>query len=72
MKNMRSVALALVLATTAATGHAQVVDKKGLTLDGARKVIAAAIAEAKSKNAPGGAIAVVERARRLSRSGAIR
>ncbi len=38
---------------------AQTVDKKGLTLDGAKKVIAAAIAEAKSKSAPGGAIAVV-------------
>jgi len=60
MKNMRSVALALVLATTAATSHAQVVDKKGLTLDGARRVIAAAVGEAKSKNAPGGAIAVVD------------
>ena len=39
---------------------AQTIDKKGLTLDGAKKVIAAAIAEAKSKNAPGGAIAVVD------------
>jgi glc operon protein GlcG len=39
---------------------AQTVDKKGLTLDGAKKVIAAAIAEAQSKNAPGGAIAVVD------------
>jgi glc operon protein GlcG len=39
---------------------AQTVDKKGLTLDGAKKVIAAAIAEAKSKSAPGGAIAVVD------------
>ncbi|MGH9669056.1 MAG: hypothetical protein ACRD3A_02970, partial [Terriglobales bacterium] len=60
MKNMGSVALALVLATTAATSHAQVVDKKGLTLDGAKKVIAAAVAEAKVKNAPGGVIAVVD------------
>src|SRR2546421_7558104 len=39
---------------------AQTVQKKGLTLDGAKKVIAAAVAEAKSKNAPGGAIAVVD------------
>src|SRR6266511_579312 len=39
---------------------AQTVDKKGLTIDGAKKVIAAAIAEAKSKSAPGGAIAVVD------------
>jgi glc operon protein GlcG len=32
----------------------------GLTLDGAKKVIAAAVAEAKTKKAPGGAIAVVD------------
>jgi len=40
--------------------HAQTIQKKGLTLDGAKKVIAAAAAEAKSKNAPGAAIAVVD------------
>jgi uncharacterized protein GlcG (DUF336 family)/mannose-6-phosphate isomerase-like protein (cupin superfamily) len=34
--------------------------KKSLTLDGARRVIAAAIAEAKKLNAPGGVIAVVD------------
>ncbi|MGE5303199.1 MAG: GlcG/HbpS family heme-binding protein [Alphaproteobacteria bacterium] len=39
---------------------AQTVQKAGLTLAGAKKVIAAAVAEAKSKNAPGGAIAVVD------------
>lgn len=39
---------------------AQTIEKKGLTLDGAKKVIAAAVAEAKSKYAPGGAIAVVD------------
>ena len=46
----------------AALGQAngQTVEKKGLTLDGAKKVIAAAVAEARSKNAPGGAIAVVD------------
>lgn len=42
------------------TGHTQTVEKKGLTLDGAKKVIAAAVAEAKNKNAPGGAVAVVD------------
>jgi glc operon protein GlcG len=41
-------------------GSAQTVQKKTLTLDGAKKVIAAAAAEAKSKDAPGGAIAVVD------------
>jgi|SRR3954454_17751876 uncharacterized protein GlcG (DUF336 family) len=39
---------------------AQTIQKTALSLEGARKVIAAAVAEAKSKNAPGGAIAVVD------------
>ncbi|MFM9835837.1 MAG: heme-binding protein [Methylophilaceae bacterium] len=38
----------------------QVVDKKVLTLEGAKKVIAAAVAEAKRIKAPGGVIAVVD------------
>ena len=46
--------------TLSSVGSAQTVEKKALTLDGAKKVIAAAVAEAKSKNAPGGAIAVVD------------
>jgi uncharacterized protein GlcG (DUF336 family) len=52
-----SMLMALILYSV---GLAQTVQKKGLTLDGAKKVIAAAVAEAKSKNAPGGAIAVVD------------
>jgi uncharacterized protein GlcG (DUF336 family)/mannose-6-phosphate isomerase-like protein (cupin superfamily) len=48
----------LLLLTTAAI--AQTVDKKSLSLDGAEKVIAAAKAEAKRLNAPGGVIAVVD------------
>jgi glc operon protein GlcG len=62
MKFLSSFALvaALVLSTTAGTSWAQIMDKKALTLDGAKKVIAAAVAEAKSKNAPGAAIAVVD------------
>jgi glc operon protein GlcG len=40
--------------------QAQTAQKKGLTLEGAKKVIAAALADAKSKNAPGAAIAVVD------------
>lgn len=40
--------------------HAQVISKKTLTLDGAKQVIAATVAEAKRLNAPGGAIAVVD------------
>jgi uncharacterized protein GlcG (DUF336 family) len=46
--------------TLSSAAAAQTLEKKGLTLDGAKKVIAAAVAEAKSKNAPGGAIAVVD------------
>jgi len=45
---------------TAARVHGQVVDKKSLTLDGARKVIAAAEEYAKQNKAPGGVIAVVD------------
>ncbi len=57
---MRTIASALMLSAVAVTSQAQVVDKKGLTLDGAKKVIAAAVAEAKRVNAPGGVIAVVD------------
>lgn len=39
---------------------AQTADKKALNIDGAKKVIAAAVAEAKKLNAPGAAIAVVD------------
>src|SRR5687767_11067446 len=50
----------LASVTLSSAGAAQTIEKKGLTLDGAKKVIAAAVAEAKSKNVPGGAIAVVD------------
>jgi glc operon protein GlcG len=52
--------LATVAVMSAAPVQAQVLDKKALTLEGAKRVIAAAQAEAKSKNAPGGVIAVVD------------
>jgi len=42
------------------TGQAQVADKKSLTLEGARKIIAAAEEYAKANKAPGGVIAVVD------------
>jgi uncharacterized protein GlcG (DUF336 family) len=48
------------LPSLGATGDAPVSEKKGLTLEGARKVIAAAEAYAKAHGAPGGAIAVVD------------
>src|ERR1700747_2238112 len=40
--------------------HSQVVEKKSLTLDGAKKAIAAAVDYAKKSNAPGGVIAIVD------------
>jgi uncharacterized protein GlcG (DUF336 family) len=59
MKLVNAVGILTLLALSSA-GAAQTIEKKGLTLDGAKKVIAAAVAEAKNKNAPGGAIAVVD------------
>jgi glc operon protein GlcG len=51
---------AAALMVLAVPAGAQVAEKKSLTLDGARQVIAAAKAEAKRLNAPGGVIAVVD------------
>jgi len=45
---------------SAGVGRAQVVEKKGLSLAAAKKVVAAAVTEAKRLNAPGGVIAVVD------------
>ena len=56
---LKTVVAALVIVATTGTAHAQVVTKKGLTLDGAKQVIAAATAEAK-RNRAGGVIAVVD------------
>src|SRR6266705_908394 len=43
-----------------AHSHAQIIEKKSLNLDGAKKAIAAAVDYAKKNNAPGGVIAVVD------------
>jgi glc operon protein GlcG len=51
---------ALALLAMTALASAQVVEKKSLNLDGAKKVIDAVKAEAKKLSAPGGAIAVVD------------
>src|SRR5690349_14856176 len=51
---------AVTVLITALVANAQTVDKKALTLDGAKKVIAGAVAYAKKNNAPGGVIAVVD------------
>lgn len=55
-----SLAAALLLTASAAAAQAPVIDKQGITLAGARKVIAAAQADAKAKSAPGAVIAVVD------------
>jgi glc operon protein GlcG len=56
---------AIITAAAAMSGllapaDAQVTEKKGLTLDAARRVVAAALAEAKGVKAPGGVVAVVD------------
>jgi len=54
-------AAALLLSAISAITCAQTVtDKKTLTIEGAKKVIAAAVAYARKNNAPGGVIAVVD------------
>lgn len=51
---------ALIVLSAALFANAQTVEKKALSLDGAKKVIAGAVAYAKKNNAPGGVIAVVD------------
>src|SRR5215211_7367815 len=51
---------ALIVLSAAVFTNAQTVEKKALTIDGAKKVIAGAVAYAKKNNAPGGVIAVVD------------
>ena len=55
-----SCALAVFLMGAMAARAESVVDKRALTIEGAKKVIAGAVAEAKKRNAPGGVIAVVD------------
>ncbi len=52
--------LTITLGVFAAAVSAQTFDKKSITLEGARKVISGAKAFAKTNNAPGGVIAVVD------------
>jgi glc operon protein GlcG len=59
MRKFTSIAGAFLLLLTAAGASAQVVEQKGLTLEAAKRVIAAAVAEARRNNV-GGAIAVVD------------
>lgn len=60
MNSTKGITLAMALLAMTGIGQAQVTSKKSLTLDGARKVIAAAIDESRKLNAPGGVIAVVD------------
>src|SRR5436189_3472354 len=63
MKNFMKISTGTILATVmavAANSHAQIVEKKSLNLDGAKKAIAAAVEYAKKNNAPGGVVAVVD------------
>ncbi len=60
MNSIRYIVALLLFVAIAGPVHAQVTDKKVLTLEGAKKVIAAAMTEAKRLNAPGGVIAVVD------------
>ena len=61
MKPNPGIALtALIVLSAAVFTNAQTVEKTALTIDGAKKVIAGAVAYAKKNNAPGGVIAVVD------------
>jgi glc operon protein GlcG len=53
-------AIVTALIVMALGSHAQVIEKKSLNLDGAKKAIAAAVDYAKKNNAPGGVIAIVD------------
>src|SRR5438552_3334926 len=57
--SVKSIALSLALIATVATSQAQTVAKNTLTLEGAERIAAAAVAEAMKDHA-GGAIAVVD------------
>jgi glc operon protein GlcG len=60
MKHILPIVTIATTLLTSASFADSVSDKRGLTLDGAKHVIAAAVAEAKRVNAPGGSIAVVD------------
>src|SRR5688500_17089519 len=50
----------LILLSAAVFANAQTAQKTTLTIEGAKKVIAGAVAYAKKNNAPGGVVAVVD------------
>ena len=57
---LKLASLALLILSATLLTNAQTVEKKTLTIDGAKRVIAGAVAYAKKNNAPGGVIAVVD------------
>ena len=58
---MRHAVFVLLLASLASHGHAaDAIQQQQLTLEGAKRAVAAAVAHARDRNAPGGAIAVVD------------
>ena len=59
MKQVTCLIVFTAVLLAADVGHSQVAAKKALTLDGAKQVVAAAVAEAR-RNQAGGAIAVVD------------
>ncbi len=61
MKTKMKIAMVgLIVLSATPLAHAQTVERKTLTIDGARRVIAGAIAYARKNNAPGGVVAVVD------------
>ena len=60
IRRIRLTIAAALVAIAADPAAAQVAERSSLTLDGARRVIAAAAREARSKGAPGAVIAVVD------------
>jgi len=57
---LRITIISLLMLSVTVITNAQTTEKKSLTIEGAKSVIAAAVAYAKKNNAPGGVIAVVD------------
>ena len=57
---IRIILTTMIVLSAAVFTNAQTVEKKSLTIEGAKKVIAGAVAYATKNNAPGGVIAVVD------------
>lgn len=58
--NIRIAFTALIVLSATVFANSQTIEKTALTIDGAKKVIAGAVAYAKKNNAPGGVVAVVD------------